>query len=128
MHAPAKRVLIIDDEKDITSSLKLGLAHRGFRVDAYNDPAEALARYKPGFYDIILLDIKMPKMNGFEFFREVKKLDKDAKVGFLTAFEVYMDEFKKLFPEMEVKGFLRKPISISDLAAQIEKMTAKQRP
>lgn len=122
--APAIRVLIVDDEKDITSSLKLGLAHRGFQVDVYNDPVEALANYKPGSYDLIILDIRMPKMNGFEFFREVKKLDKSVKVCFLTAFEVYTDEFRKLFPNMRVEGFLRKPITISELAGQISKMTS----
>lgn len=121
--ASAIRVLIVDDEKDITSSLKLGLAHKGFKVDVYNDPVEALANYKPGMYELIILDIRMPRMNGFEFFREVKKLDRSVKVCFLTAFEVYTDEFKKLFPDMKVEGFLRKPITISELATQIEKIT-----
>lgn len=119
------RVLIIDDERDITNSLQMGLAHKGLKVDAFNDPAEALAKFRPGQYDLIILDIRMPKMNGFEFFRQVKKLDKNVKVCFLTAFEVYMDEFKKLFPDMDVEGFLRKPIAISELAAQINKITAK---
>ena len=121
--APATRVLIVDDEKDITSSLKLGLAHKGFTVDVYNDPVDALAIYKPGTYDLIILDIRMPKMNGFEFFREVKKVDESVKVCFLTAFEVYTDEFKRLFPNMKIEGFLRKPITISELATQIEKIT-----
>lgn len=113
----------MDDEKDITSSLKLGLAHKGFTVDVYNDPVDALANYKPGTYDLIILDIRMPKMNGFEFFREVKKVDESVKVCFLTAFEVYTDEFKRLFPNMKIEGFLRKPITISELATQIEKIT-----
>ncbi len=120
----ATRVLIVDDEKDITSSLKLGLGHRGFKVDVYNDPVEALANYAPGSYDLIILDIRMPRMNGFELFREVKKLDKSVKVCFLTAFEVYTDEFKRLFPNMKVEGFLRKPITISELATQISRMTS----
>jgi two-component system, OmpR family, response regulator ChvI len=118
------RVLIIDDEKDITSSLKIGLSHRGFKVDTFNDPVQALALYKPGSYDLIILDIRMPRMNGFEFFREVKKVDKAVKICFLTAFEVYTDEFKRLFPNMKVEGFLRKPIAIAELASQIQKMSS----
>ncbi len=118
------RVLIIDDEKDITSSLKIGLTHKGFRVDTFNDPVQALRLYKPESYDLIILDIRMPKMSGFDFFREVKKVDKGVKICFLTAFEVYTDEFKRLFPNMKVEGFLRKPIAIAELASQIEKMTS----
>jgi two-component system, OmpR family, response regulator ChvI len=118
------RVLIIDDEKDITSSLRIGLSHRGFKVETFNDPVHALSVYKPGSYDLIILDIRMPRMNGFEFFREVKKVDKGAKICFLTAFEVYTDEFKRLFPNMKVEGFLRKPIAIAELASQIQKMTS----
>lgn len=118
------RVLIIDDEKDITSSLKIGLSHKGFKVDTFNDPVQALSLYKPGSYDLIILDIRMPKMSGFEFFREVKKVDKTVKICFLTAFEVYTDEFKRLFPDMKVEGFLRKPIAIAELASQIQKMTS----
>ncbi len=119
------RVLIVDDEKDITNSLKMGLARRGLNVDTYNDPLEALSKYRPGAYDLIILDIRMPGMNGFEFFREVKKLDSKVKVCFLTAFEVYTGEFKKLFPNMTVEGFLRKPIAIAELAAQIQKMVPR---
>lgn len=118
------RVLIVDDEKDITGSLKMGLTRRGLKVDTYNDPVEALQKYKPGSYDLIILDIRMPGMSGFELFREIKKVDPAVKVCFLTAFEVYMGEFKKLFPDMTVDAFLRKPIGISELASQIDKITA----
>ena len=117
------RILIVDDEEDITNSLKIGLEHRGFDADTYNDPEEALSKYEPGKYGLVIIDIRMPKMSGFELFRELKKIDGHAKVCFLTAFEVYMDEFQKLFPNMKVEGFLRKPISTSRLASEITKMT-----
>ena len=68
-----------------------------------------------GAYNVIILDIRMPKMNGFELFRALAKMDKGAKFCFLTAFEVYKDEFHTLFPDLDIKCFLRKPISISDL-------------
>ena len=117
-----KRVLIVDDEKDITESLKVGLERQGFEVETYNDPAGALSVYKAGAYDSIILDIRMPGMSGFELFRELRKKDKKTSIIFLTAFEMYREEFRKLFPDMAVQGFLQKPISIALLVAQIKKV------
>jgi two-component system, OmpR family, response regulator ChvI len=119
----AKRILIVDDEEDITDSFKIGLERQGFLVDAYNDPVKTLSEFVPGAYSVIILDIRMPKMNGFELFRALTRIDKGAKICFLTAFEVYKEEFHKLFPDVDVQCFLRKPISISDLSACIRKMT-----
>jgi DNA-binding response OmpR family regulator len=114
-----KNVLVIDDEPDITTSVKKGLQHKGFEVDVFNDPLEALTKMKHVSYDLAILDIRMPKMNGFDLFREIRKNGYKGKVCFLTAFEVYYDEFKKLFPDLEIRHFIRKPISIRDLAEQI---------
>ena len=119
-----KRVLIVDDEKDITESLKVGLEHRGYKVDAFNDPVKAVDEFVPGAYSTIILDIRMPGMNGFEVFRELKKRDKDARVIFLTAFEMYKEEFRRLFPDIHAQGFLQKPISISLLVSQIGEIEA----
>jgi two-component system, OmpR family, response regulator ChvI len=116
-----KRVLIVDDEKDITESLKVGLERQGFEVETYNDPLGALSVYKAGVYDSIILDIRMPGMSGFELFRELRKKDKKTAIIFLTAFEMYREEFRRLFPDMAVQGFLQKPISIALLVAQIKK-------
>ena len=107
-------ILIVDDEPDITSSLKMGLEYSGF-----DDPREALSNFKAGSYDLVLLDIKMPKMNGFELCQEIKKEDEKVKVCFLTAFEPSYEEFRRLFPKLNVKCFASKPISISDLAMKI---------
>jgi DNA-binding response OmpR family regulator len=114
------RILIVDDEPDITSTLKTGLERHGFQVDTQNDPLKALADFKPDRYAMILLDIRMPKMTGFELYRELKKKDEQASICFLTAFDIYYDEFKKMFPDMEVSCFLRKPIRISDLVVQVK--------
>lgn len=114
-----KKILVVDDEPDITSSIKNGLQRKGFEVDTYNDPTDALSNFKPNTYDLLLIDIRMPKMNGFELYREVKKKSSDVRICFFTAFEVYYDEFRKMFPNLEVKCFIRKPITISDLVTHI---------
>jgi DNA-binding response OmpR family regulator len=120
----AKKVLIVDDEKDVADALRLGLERNGFQVVAYYDAAEALAAFKPGLFDLSIIDIRMPGMNGFELFRKIQKLDPGAKICFLTAFEMYKSEFQKLFPDLPVAGFLRKPISIAELTVEVKKLTA----
>ena len=114
-----KRIMVVDDEYDITESIKNGLTKKGFEVSAYNDPVKALEEYVPDAHDLLLLDIRMPKMNGFELYREIKKKSSDVKICFFTAFEVYYDEFRKMFPSLEVKCFIRKPITINDLVTHI---------
>ncbi|WP_268543951.1 response regulator [Candidatus Nitrosotenuis cloacae] len=115
-----KRIFVVDDEPDITTSIKNGLTKNGFEVSTHNDPTSALESYNTGMYDLLLLDIRMPKMNGFELYREIKKKGSDsAKVCFFTAFEVYYEEFKKVFPNVEVKCFIRKPVTIKELISHI---------
>lgn len=114
--AETKRLLIVDDEPDITSVLRRGLEQYGFVVDTFNDPVEALSDFNVGYYDLLLLDISMPKMNGFELYKEMAKIDNKAKVCFMTAFEIYRDEFKRLFPKLSLNCFANKPISIKTLA------------
>jgi two-component system catabolic regulation response regulator CreB/two-component system response regulator ChvI len=117
------RIMVVDDEHDLTKVMKIALEEEGFSVDAFNSAKEALSKYEPSRYGLILLDIRMPEMNGFDLFREVKRKDSNAKICFLTAFDVYAGEFQKLFPNMKVEGFLTKPISISHLASEIRKIT-----
>lgn len=114
-----KRVAVVDDEPDITTVLKRGLEHHGFVVDVFNDPQAALANFKPDYYDLMVIDIRMPELNGFDLYRELKKKDADVKVCFLTAFEIYYDEFRKIFPTIDVRAFIRKPISIANLVSQV---------
>jgi CheY-like chemotaxis protein/predicted transcriptional regulator len=119
------RILVVDDEPDITSAVKIGLEDNGFAVNVFNDPTSALKAYRPGVYDLLLLDVKMPKMSGFELYREIRKVDEEAKVCFLTAFEMYIEEFRRVFPSMDVRHFIQKPITMGDLVDQIRKMTGK---
>jgi DNA-binding NtrC family response regulator len=120
-----KNILFIDDEKDITFTIKIILEQTGlFFVDSFNDPDLALKRFKPNFYALVLIDIMMPKMDGFELYEQLKKIDPDVKVCFLTAREMYHHEV------MEVKHcalnedlFLQKPISNENLVREIDKKT-----
>jgi DNA-binding response OmpR family regulator len=114
------RILIVDDEPDIARALKMGLEDNGFVVDAYNDPLDAIANFKAGSYDLLLLDIKMPKMNGFELYNKLHQIDEKAKICFITAYDLYYDEFKRVFPKIKVECFIRKPVSINNLARVIK--------
>jgi DNA-binding response OmpR family regulator len=114
-----KRIAVVDDEVDITAVLKKGLEHHGFAVNIFNDPQAALASFKPGVYDLMIIDIRMPKLNGFDLYRELRKKDSGVKVCFLTAFEIYYEEFRKMFPTVDVRAFIRKPVSISSLVSQV---------
>lgn len=113
------RILVVDDEPDITLVFRTSLEQAGFDVDAFNDPQDALAQVTAGKYDLLLLDIRMLKMNGFELYKAILKIDDKPKVCFITAFEIYYDEFKRVFPNLHVKCFIRKPISTKDLVKQV---------
>ena len=80
-----KRILVVDDEHDITLTLQLGLEAGGFDVDTFNDSEVALSSFKPSLYDLVLIDIMMPKIDGFALYQELKKVDPNVKVSFLTA-------------------------------------------
>jgi CheY-like chemotaxis protein len=95
------------------------LEYHGFKVDSFNDPQEALSKFEPGLF----LDIKMPKMDGFELHHEIKKKDNDSKVCFLTASELYYEEFrKKGYSALDRNLFLRKLIENEELVKEINKM------
>lgn len=113
------RILIVEDEPDLVYSIKKGLSRNGFEVDAFDDPLDALKEFKPNVYDVLILDIRLPKMNGFELYREIKKSGDKSIIFFITAFEIYYEEFKKIFPELDVRYFIKKPIAISNLAETI---------
>ncbi len=120
------RILVVDDELDITIVIKRGLEGAGFLVDTFNDPAQALSHFDPDYYDMVILDIRMPKMNGFELYRELAKKDSKIKACFMTAFEIYYEEFKKVFPSYDIKRFIRKPFKIKDLQEVIRDELGKQ--
>ncbi|MDW0282477.1 MAG: response regulator [Nitrososphaeraceae archaeon] len=121
------RILVVDDEPDLTQVSTLALEYHGFKVDSFNDPQEALSKFEPGLYDLVILDIKMPKMDGFELYHEIKKKDNNAKVCFLTASELYYEEFrKKEYYALDRNMFIRKPIENEELVKEINKMINRQ--
>ena len=132
------RILLVDDDHDILFTFKEGLEENDdavvdksqlfggakIQVDTFADPKEALSSFKAGVYDLLLLDIRMQDMNGFELYKELKKIDDKPKVCFMTAYELYYEALKKDFPKLDVGCFMKKPISIEDLATKISKELA----
>jgi DNA-binding response OmpR family regulator len=114
----------VDDEPDITLTLGKGLEQGGYEVDIFNDPLVALSSFRPDIYQLLILDIKMPNMTGFELYRKIRDIDSKAKVCFITAFETYYEKFKQeFFPLEEIKGFIRKPVEIEDLIKFVDQVT-----
>src|SRR5215813_5508462 len=116
-----KKVLIVDDEPDINTILKKVFEQNGFNADSYDNPILALENFKPGSYDILLLDIKMPEMDGFQLYQKMKRIDSKVKVCFLTASEMYYERFRdeEEFNEIDKDLFLQKPIENEDLINKI---------
>ena len=119
------RILVVDDEPDVNLTLKVSLEDKGFKVDAFDDPLLALENFKAGVYGLLILDIKMPEMNGFELYREIKKVDNKVKVCFLTAlnelhdYEAYRKEF---FPKVGERYFIQKPIENEEMVKRVNQM------
>ena len=114
--------MLVDNEIDISSAFKIGLEDNGFEVDAFDKPDAALSYFNQGMYDLLLLDIKMPKMNGIEFYKRMKEIDEKVKVCFITASEIhYFEEIaKEIFPILGVRRLIRKPIKIQDLVKTVK--------
>ncbi len=120
---PSYRILYVDDDLDILFSIKTGLEYYGFIVDTFSNPLEALSSFKPELYDLVLVDIKMPLMSGFEFHQELRKkalYGTEIKTCFITAYEIYFETLRKEFPELYDGCFIRKPIKLDDLVNKIK--------
>jgi DNA-binding response OmpR family regulator len=114
--------LVADNEPYTTTTLQIGLEAGGFDVDAFTDPELVLSNFRPGLYDLVLIDIMMPKMDGFELSERLKKVDPDVKVCFLTASEMYHEEIRGVqHCTLNKDLFLQKPISTADLIGEINK-------
>ena len=114
------RIFLVDDDRDITFTLQEGLEVNGFVVDIFHDPLDALLNFTCGLYDLLLLDIKMPRMNGFELYQELQKIDSRAKVCFITSFVVYYEALRETFPSAKERCFIKKPIEIGHLAQRLK--------
>jgi DNA-binding response OmpR family regulator len=115
---------MIEDEVDIATIIKKGLERKGYTVHEYNDPTKAWEYFQENGRNctIVLSDVRMPAMNGFEFCRKVKTLRPAAPVILMTAFEINQSEFDTVMPSTRADGFIQKPISIKNLVALVEKL------
>lgn len=114
------KLMAVDDEADITFTLKKELELSGFSLDVFNDPIVALFNFKPDYYDLILLDVKMPKLNGFELYQEIKKKDENVKACFITVYELYYESLKKEYPKLNVGCFISKPFDMNSLVNRVK--------
>jgi two-component system, OmpR family, response regulator ChvI len=117
-----RRILVVDDEVDVTLTLKLCLEENGFIADTYDNSACAIKNFKAGVYDLLMVDIKMPGMNGFELYKEVKKKDNEVKVCFLTAGDTYYASYADIFNTLGIECFIQKPIENEELIGRIKNM------
>lgn len=119
------KILVVDDEPDITLTLREGLENLKqddknlFEVHTFNDPELAFTNYRPGNYDLLLLDIKMSKMSGFELWDKIRKIDGKVKVCFITALNIDYEALRKSFPSLVIECFVQKPIEICELVKRI---------
>ena len=119
------KILVVDDDHDVAITLKAILegeeeSSKEFELDVFNDPTLALSNFKAGWYDLLLLDILLPKMNGFELYQQLKNIDDKVKVCFITAYEIYYRALRDLFPTIQVDCFIAKPIGKKELVSRIK--------
>ncbi len=118
---PLAKLLVVDDDPDIAHVLKQGLLKNRFLVSAFTRPEEALQNFQSNSEDycLILSDIRMPELSGIQLARKVKEINPNVKVVLMTSFEIRDNEFSKVFPSVQVDGFVQKPVGINDLTNKI---------
>ena len=110
-----RRILLVDDELDLTTIFRSALRHVGYEVVAYNDPDEALVAFRSDQYDLMIFDVRMPGMSGFELFSRIRKIDSNVKALFVTAYADYEHEFLVTLPDLDIKCVLQKPLHLRQL-------------
>jgi CheY-like chemotaxis protein len=123
-----KRILIVDDHPDIILTFKKGLEAENeycsgkifFQVYAYDDPLLALSEFKLNFYDLLLVDINMPNVNGFEFSDKILKLDVNVRVCYISAGEMNIEALREQYPSLSIGCFIKKPVTIDNLIRRVK--------
>lgn len=125
------KLMVVDDEKDILRIIKRDLEANNndtFKVDTFYSSElaiQAFDSHPKDYYDLILTDIRMPKINGFELYRRIKEKNPSMKIAFITAFEINKEEFNKVLPSIDVKDFIIKPISMPDLSSKLKSIVKR---
>jgi DNA-binding response OmpR family regulator len=122
-----KRILIVDDNVDITTTFKVAIedsnndvdVNKRIKVNTSNDPVLALSEFKPNFYDLLLLDINMPHMNGFQFYDKMLAIDINVRVCFMSSGKINREALRDIYPAISVGCFIRKPVTIDYLIRRI---------
>jgi CheY-like chemotaxis protein len=122
-----KRILIVDDEGDVGRTLKMILENYGFDIDSFTDPTVALEQFKPSLYDLTILDIRMPEINGFELYDQLKSRDPNIKTLFISALSYLTYDNQKSKQHYPIKGerhFIKKPVGNKELLEQVYSMVS----
>jgi|SRR5947209_7078306 len=115
-----KRILFVDDDTDTIAVIKMGLSRHGFEVEAFVDSKLALHNFKPGLYDILLLDVLMKGLDGFELYNKMRKIDENIRICFTSASNTFYGKYKNQYPEIQKECFIQKPFTIKKLANTID--------
>jgi CheY-like chemotaxis protein len=110
-----KRILVVDDEPDTCLSYQIVLEGAGYECKSYTNPVKALQEFRPAFYDLILLDIKMPVLNGYELCKKIIEIDNTTQIIFITALKEYDKLRKQSYPELGSIASIQKPVGNEEL-------------
>ncbi|AFU59689.1 putative signal transduction response regulator, receiver domain protein [Candidatus Nitrososphaera gargensis Ga9.2] len=113
------RILYIDDEVNITKVIKYGLEQYGFAVDVFNHPKAALSSFQPGVYDLLLIDIRLPEINGLDLCNKLLRIDSNVKICFITAYDLKKEEVRNRVPDLQTECIIKKPVSFDNLVSKI---------
>ena len=124
----SKRILIIDDDPDVTTTFKVGIensntyAVENKRIEVYtcNDPLTAVSEFESNFYDLALIDINLPYMNGFQLYEKILHLDINVRVCFMSNGEINREALREIYPALSLGCFIRKPVTIEYLVKRIK--------
>ena len=120
-----KRILIIDDDADVTITFKAGIEENNndpnTRIEVYtsNDAISALLEFRPNYYDLLLVDINLPQMNGFELGEKILAIDINVRICFMSSLEINREGLREIYPSLSLGCFIRKPVTLDYLLKRI---------
>jgi len=120
------KIMIIDDDRDINNLFKIFLEHNGYSVNSYIDSVEALNYFEKDIYDLIILDLKMRKIDGQTLHKKLREIDKNISICIATADQYYVQKLKNSNPDIE-KIVIYKPILLEELKKKVESVLSKHK-